>query len=294
MTSICLLNTWGGCVFGYEEWLRRLSGKPFDIMCFEEVHNTEVHNGQHIPEYVETTARNNRPGPIWVRQMAALRRYFGASHHVYFAPSMRYALHEKDVDRPFPYEYGIAMCIRRTLQFVSYEAAAVNGAQWQTDVRTTLGQLCGAARMAQAVTVRDRCYKLLTICHFHGSWLEGDKTNHPARSVQCERVVGFLARHLDSHNPERKRIILCGDFNFITDTNAMHRLVKSNEVWGPRDGVHLTPYLDTRTKWYPDEKRYREADHVIISPSLVDDKEQLKVDATVLSDHALLSLELDL
>lgn len=281
MLRIMFLNTWGGTLWEpYRLYIKEMS-KSVDIFCLQEVHS----NLKVAPQMIMPRDAGTRTKPIYVRQLFALERIL-SEYNGFFAPQAQHCLH--DLERTeHPVFFGNAMFVRKSIPVISFRSGMAYG---QFD---HLNGDRPAARSMQGALVQ-RSGTTFVVAHFHGIWTGGGKHDAPERIEQSNNVLDLLAdlRHEGQKSTgQDPRMILGGDFNLESKTQALHLLEMGR---GP--GEHLINLnrrrgiLDTRTSHYPSTKKSREADYVLVSQNTqVLDFQVVKTPEV--SDHAPLILD---
>lgn len=275
MTTIMFLNTWGGNVPGYYDYMQE-AAQWVDVFCLSEVHNHAGERTLHrFPE------PSDRIGAIELKQFRILQDLLNDTHQGYFAESFR-GLHDEDVNHETP--YGIAMFIRRTLRAYGVSSSLLNkeyGEPWNGSE--------SASRVIQSAYLITEGKKHL-LGHTHGLWTPLGKVDNLQRMLQSRNILEHLASRLKEpfSASARNNVILGGDFNYTSGMKSLQVLRKSI-LFGP-DGArvlndHIPDGDNTRTEYYPSTKPHREADYVLTSAGL---SATLKIDRTVPSDHAAL------
>ncbi len=275
MTTIMFLNTWGGNVPGYFDFMQEAT-QYVDVFCLSEVHN---HAGtQTLHQFPAPT---NRVGAIELKQFRLLQDLLNNTHQGHFAESFR-GLHDEDVNHDTP--YGIAMFIRRTIGAYGVSSALLNkeyGEPWD-------GKESASRIVQSAFLVLDG--KKFLVAHTHGLWTPLGKSDNPQRFMQSKNILEHLASRLREpfSAPARNHLILGGDFNYTSELKAL-QMLRESILFGSTGAQVLNEHLpdgkDTRTPNYPSTKPHREADFVLTSSGL---PATLCIDRSVPSDHAAL------
>ncbi len=113
------------------------------------------------------------------------------------------------------------------------------------------------------------------VCNIHGLWNGQGKTDTPDRIEQSHNIQKFL-------QGRSEKIVLCGDFNLLPDTESMSILEK--------DLVNLIKKFNitnTRSQLYTKSEKF--ADYILVSPSI--EVRSFEVLPDVVSDHLALQLD---
>ena len=280
------LNCWGGRVHG--PLIDYLSQVGADVLCLQEVTRTEG----EAPQWLAY-----RDAGVELAQRAHLFDEVAAvlpDHDAIFAPAARGELH--DGDRTVPSRFGLATFVHRRHSLLDQALGFVHGAfepeGWGPHPR---------ARNAHAIRLWDHDAGLpVTVAHMHGLRDLAGKGDTPARRAQAEalaalvprggrrggrRVVGGagLVRRVWR---EGERLVVCGDFNVLPDSETFAIL----GGLGLRDLVTGLGHGDTRTSLYPKPGRF--ADYLLVT-----DRVRIRAFDVVarpeVSDHRPLLLDLD-
>jgi endonuclease/exonuclease/phosphatase family metal-dependent hydrolase len=245
--KLVTLNIWAGALFQPLIHFFHERHKEIDIFCLQEVWDQQNASDTAIKNAPKGTRID-----IYSEIQNALPEFQG-----YFAPAQENA-------------EGLAIFVRKNIPiegegdvFIYRSRDSMVG----NDGRT-LGR-----NLQYIQFTRDN--KKFTICHFHGLWTGGGKTDTLYRIEQSKKVKAFL-----DHVQGAK--VLCGDFNLLPNTESIKILEE-----GMRNLIKEYKINSTRSSLYTKPERF--ADYIFVSPDV-----QVK-DLTVLqdtvSDHLPLQLE---
>mgnify|MGYP001192261324 CR=1 FL=1 len=281
---ILFLNTWGGNVPGYFDWIEE-HGAEADVLCLSEVHNG------YGPESVDLIRRvNNRRGPVQVKQYQILSDLLRDTHQGYFAEAYR-GLHDCESADTVP--QGLAMFIRRELRSYGISSTLLNR---EYDGIHTPGAESGS-RVIQSSFILPQDTDPILLCSLHGLWTPGGKVDTESRHIQNDSILDHLCRRgSEPFSPLKgsARVILGGDFNYTSAMAAFSR-IKHWIYWGSGGAKVLNEQVpdgfNTRTELYDPDKPSLEADMVFTGRAI---DAQLTVDRSVPSDHAALFVDVAL
>jgi len=278
---ILFLNTWGGNVPGYLDWIEE-AAQQADILCLSEVHNAFGDKSLH--EFERPT---NRAGPVQLKQFQLLSDMLRDTHHGHFAEAYR-GLHDMESADKVP--QGLTMFIRRDIRTYGVSSTLLNRAY---DGLHIPGNESGSRVIQSAFIMTEEPFLLVNI---HGLWTPQGKIDTPSREVQNKNTLNhLLARHNEAFAPVKDsgRVILGGDFNYTSQMDSFSRL-KHRAYWRTPGATVLNEQLEdgfnTRTDLYDPNKPSREADMVFTGHNLA---ASLTIDRYVPSDHAALWVEVE-
>lgn len=269
--KIVSLNTWGGRLF--EGLLTQLPKFDADVVCLTEVFWAPKAPHLHFASF----PNGDRFLPNLYRSLRASLKDYHSSFYPYSIDTIAGG-HKSQ----FPLRKGIAIFVRKGLKVVAMRTGFVYGK------RPTCHKLeYPSARNIQAVQIEQEDGSRMWVAHMHGvhtgSGLEG-KEDTPARHEQAKRVRAFLERIATSD----EKIVICGDFNVLPTSS----LLKTLTDYGLRDLIQEHGIEDTRTSWYDKPGAPRFADYMLVSPSVVVQKNKFWVPTEPeISDHCPLILE---
>lgn len=284
------LNTWAGCVWnnGLKDYLLASVLEGTHIFGLQEVHfNTE----RQREAFVQPENPGHRVGPILTSQLNELQEMFSGTYRIFFAEYAYRCLH--DVERINESVYpGNAILIRYDLPIVGYRSAMMYG---QFD-QINDGRSHYCARTIQGVIVwfNNQPYLIFNI---HGIWTGNGKADCSERTKQTASVSNFMQEMFDQSCRDTglvPKIILGGDFNLTSDTEAFRGLLRG-KVFGDGGAINLNNQFgvkNTRTHLYPADKKVLEADYILVSRNTKVYTFSAPAEPAV-SDHRPLILECD-
>ncbi len=265
MRLICL-NGWGGKL--HHELVPYLSSSNPDILCLQEV--------VHTPGAMQDTLVYRDHGVDLPQRANFLRDVADAlpDHLAVFCPAAQGDLWHGEMR--YPSQFGLATFVRKSFAIVAQAQGFVHGA-FSADGYGDHPR----SRTAHAVRIFDfTTGQPAVIAHMHGlRYLEG-KHDSPARLAQAKRLVQLVRNIAEAGD----RIIVCGDFNVLPDseTFAVLRELDLKEL------VTTRGFTDTRTSHYTKQNRY--ADYMLVNPAVKIDHFDV-VRQPEVSDHCPLLLE---
>lgn len=233
-----------------------------DIFCFQEVY----------------FSKTRRPEIPWIRANLAfelnniltdfsmLERL--ATEKSYILDKMSRKNISKDI------RIGEAIFVRKPMKVTEhggFHTYAEDGESVNERIEKTTGNF-------QFVKIKDTRGSYL-VGNIHGVWLPHSKSDTPKRIEQSRHLKNFIKSHSG-------RKILCGDFNVLPKTKSIELL--SLDM---RDLIKEYDIKSTRTRYYPDMRKYADyiSDYVFVSSDIqVND---FKVLENEVSDHSPLLLE---
>ncbi|MBP9760167.1 MAG: endonuclease/exonuclease/phosphatase family protein [Candidatus Pacebacteria bacterium] len=226
--KLLTLNTWGSRVPELFEYIRG-HAETVDIFCFQEV----LRGG------VGKTGRDEIKDAF-----EQLQDMLPEHHGVFFEYGDGGYYGEKSSTLDFT--FGVAYFVRKTLPYADLGGTVLfsNEKSW-SDFPCRL-----AAGAMQGVVVGG-----LAIGNVHGLWQEGtNKRDSGARFEQLAIIQRFFAERAE-------KVVLCGDFNVIPDTQFVHTL--DQQYLNLIETYNVT---STRSTLY--EKELRLADYVFVDKSI--------------------------
>ena len=265
MRLICL-NGWGGKL--HDELVPYLSSSDPDILCLQEVVHTPAATQDWLAyrdHGIDLPQRAN-----FLRDVADVL----PDHLAVFCPAAQGDLWHGEMR--YPSQFGLATFVRKSFAIVAQAQGFVHGA-FSADGYGDHPR----SRTAHAVRIFDFTTGQPTvIAHMHGlRYLEG-KHDSPARLAQANRLVQLVRNIAEAGD----RIIVCGDFNVLPDseTFAVLRELDLTELVTTRD------FTDTRTSHYTKQNRY--ADYMLVNSAVKIDYFDV-VRQPEVSDHCPLLLD---
>ncbi|MBY0537831.1 hypothetical protein K2P47_00345 [Patescibacteria group bacterium] len=266
-------NTWSGCLadtLDHEEAVVEYTTdlvRNCDLLGLYEVHRPR----QEIDvRFVQPRAPKGRPGRIDVELLKRVERVVADTHSMEFVAHFgTTALHDCEAT-DLPVDYGNALFVRHSLlqrpysfaldRFVVYGDGSLNS----EDSTTLKGRTASRKGMVATVQIGKEA---VTIAFVHGLWTKKGKVDIPARTAQSACIAQGILHHRKrlNLNPKSGNILILGDLNYTSDLEAMAYLLHNEDAFGVGGGVNLTPHIDSRTKWYPEDKPTREANFVLAS-----------------------------
>ncbi|WP_144574428.1 endonuclease/exonuclease/phosphatase family protein [Agrobacterium sp. DE0009] len=265
MRLICL-NGWGGKL--HDELIPYITSSDPDILCLQEV--------VHTPEAKREWLNYRDHGTELPQRANFFRDVMDAlpDHVAIFCPAARGDLW--DGDTRYDSQWGLATFVRRSFAVVAQSQGFVHGAfsanGYGEHPRSRTGH---AVRIFDFATGQPA-----VIAHMHGLRDLAGKHDTPARLEQAKNLVKLVRNVAE----EGDRIIVCGDFNVLPDSETF-------EVLSDLDLVELVTgrgFTDTRTSLYPKPNRY--ADYLLVNPAVTVDRFDVVREPEV-SDHCPLLLE---
>lgn len=254
MKIICL-NTWGGNA-GKENLLSFFDKykDDIDVFCLQEV-------GYHPKGYEEVKDKNGKDIKVKIWGLKEIPKQL-SNYIPYF--------------RPHYYEdYGILIMVKNNLKILGEGEVFVH--KDKNSVNHTNDEVGNHARNIQYITL-DIGKEITTIMNFHGLWNGKGKTDSDDRLLQSDKIIKFL-KTLNT------RIVLCGDFNLLPDTESIKRI----EDFGLRNLIKEYDVKSTRTSFYKKSDKF--ADYCLVSKDIK--VKDFKVLPDEVSDHAPLYIEIE-
>jgi endonuclease/exonuclease/phosphatase family metal-dependent hydrolase len=264
---IVSLNAWGGRL--HEPLIPYLVDIDADVLCLQEMVRTQGADADWLvyrDHGIELLQRAN----LFEELKAALPAY-----DAFFLPVARGDLF--DADRRFDSEFGLATFVRRTYPIIGQVAGFVHG-EFSADGYGPHPR----SRNAHCIRLFDyeRGYPI-TIAHMHGLRdLEG-KGDTLARRHQAHALVEIIRQV----RQEGDRLVVCGDFNVLPDSETFKILGSLGLV----DLVTSRGHDDTRTSHYKKQPRF--ADYMLVTSNV----EVIRFDPVAepeVSDHRALLLDM--
>ncbi|MCF7815993.1 MAG: endonuclease/exonuclease/phosphatase family protein [Candidatus Pacebacteria bacterium] len=253
--KIITLNTWGGRA-GKEELLSflRKNADDTDIFCLQEIWSAPY-------EHLEGA----NAGGVEIKHQDIMVYGMQEIHNA--LPNFSYYFHPHNQDN-----YGLMMLIRGDMD-VS-DAGDIFVHKYSGFVPE--GDVGHHARNVQYVSLRHEGSKL-TVMNFHGLWNGKGKIDSEDRINQSQKIIDFI-RTFDG------KVILCGDFNLLLDTQS----IKMFEDAGLRNLIREYKITSTRSSLYSKSEKF--ADYIFVSNSV--EVRDFQVINTEVSDHLPLSIEI--
>ncbi len=168
--------------------------------------------------------------------------------------------------------YGLLMLVNNTLQILEEGEIFV----YKHKGFVPEGDLGGHGRNIQYVKLQSQ-NGIINIINFHGLWNGKGKTDSHDRIVQSQKISDFI-------KDLKGKIILCGDFNLLPDTQS----IKILENAGLKNLIKEYNLTSTRTSYYNKPEKF--ADYILVSSQVV--VKEFKVLPDEVSDHAPLIIEI--
>ncbi|MCZ7485515.1 endonuclease/exonuclease/phosphatase family protein [Rhizobium rhizogenes] len=265
MRLICL-NGWGGKL--HDELVPYLSSSDPDILCLQEV--------VYTPDATQDWLSYRDHGIDLPQRANFLRDIADAlpDHLAVFCPAAQGDLWDGDIR--YSSQWGLATFVRKSIAIVAQAQGFVHG----TFSADGYGDH-PRSRTAHAIRIFDfTTGQPAVIAHMHGLRDPEGKYDSPARLAQAKRLVQLVRNIAESGD----RIIVCGDFNVLPDseTFAVLRELDLTEL------VTTRGFNDTRTSYYTKQNRY--ADYMLVNPAVKIDHFDVVAQPEV-SDHCPLLLE---
>lgn len=267
--KVMSLNGWGGRL--YDDLPPYLAAADPDVLCLQEVVHTPGVDNQWLT-YRDKSHVLPQRARFFEEVSAAL-----PDHVAIFSPAAQGELW--DGETPYPSQWGLATFVRRAFPIIGQYAGFVHG----TFSPYGYGPH-PRARNAHAVRLYDYGKDWpITIAHTHGLRVPGaGKTDTPERLAQADRLAALVSATAEPGD----RVVLCGDFNVLPDSETFSVLLKI----GLKDLVTGRGYESTRTSHY--EKPGRFADYMLVNAPLATAGFDVVRDPEV-SDHCPLILTID-
>lgn len=248
-----------------------------DVICLQEVNHLQVRDS--IRDSAQVRPSHGKTDQLHdLKLFAKLQEALRHTHIGYYTPNMR-GMHDLEGSHKL-FDYGMATFTRFAMRPETQKDETLHGPFGAADADAP------ASRKIVSFTLRSPRRKRYLIAQSHMLWDERGKIDTVERIRQSRRANEHLRHHAQTEGwGERLPVIFGGDFNLTSELQAFKMLTKAR-VYGSRGAVvlnHRFGITDTRTALY--KKSEREADFVLVSPSL---QCVLEVDYTVPSDHAAL------
>lgn len=249
------LNIWAGREFDELIKFLRSNADDTDVFCFQEV--------------FDNSAQRKWINEFYRADIFSMIKKELPDHEGYFAPAQDFCDFEGSID--YEISWGIAMFIKKSLKIKKTGDFFIKGHRNSKgeDNKTIPRNL-----QYVVLTVDGREY---TIAHFHGLWNGTGKTDTDERIEQSKKVKSF------TDNVENK-LILCGDFNLLPDTQSLLLLEEKLINLIKKYGIKTT-----RSKLY--ERPGKFADYVLVSQDIKIEK--FEVPDVCASDHLPMILQFE-
>ncbi|MEI2302430.1 endonuclease/exonuclease/phosphatase family protein [Ensifer sp. MJa1] len=263
---ILSLNAWGGKL--HAPLMTYLADVDADVLCLQEIARSPKSEAAWLfyrDANVELAQRANL-----FDEIAAIL----PDHDGFFCPTARGTL--LDGDRPVASEFGLATFVRRSYSVIAQTLGFVHGTfspdGWGAHPR---------ARNAHCIRLFDHdAGAAITIAQMHGLRDINGKDDSPERVAQADALVRLILQVW----PGGERLVVCGDFNVLPDSNTFQALGQL----GLTDLVVSRGHTDTRTSHYLKDGRF--ADYLLVNAEV--DVERFDVVAQPeVSDHRALLLD---
>jgi len=291
---IISLNTEAGGRPYFLDYLRSLIAQPeVSVLCLQEVHFAYTST---VPlEIFPKDPGNRGTNPIRGRLYQEIAEVLGPTWSGYFAPQLIGFKHDKEPCVNLM-GYGQATFVRQSaeVQIIGQTFGPIFRRVGQANGESVDGP--PSCKSGIATTLQVAGDRTITVGNVHGFWSKNGKEDMPARLVQNSGIANLLIREVSAHGPwQDANVLLVGDLNYRTGMQALEHL-RCQSVFGPNcGGVNLNHQFRitcTRTKHYPADKPYREADFAIASHVLAPSVQHFGVDLEAPSDHGALFVEL--
>ena len=293
-------NTWSGCLsdtcsdpeavikFAIERT------RQCDIIGLYEVHEFRR---ECTERFVQPRSAKGRAGRIDLEFLKRVAAAVSDTHKLEFVAHFNQtALHDCEAT-DLPVDYGNAILVRKRLyklphkvvidRFLVYGVGDLN----TEDSVTLRGR--PASRQGFLVTVQTD-NQSLTVAFVHGLWTKRGKIDIPARLAQSTYIAQAIRHHRTRQNlrSDEMQTIVIGDLNYTSNLTAFQALLENPNAFGEGGGTNLTPNMDTRTRWYPEDKPTRQANFIAASEAARVRilSKRIEQGEEVLSDHAYLEL----
>lgn len=252
--KIITLNTWGGRAGkeGLLDFFKRHADA--DVFCLQEIWSAPY---EHLEgRFAGGWKLDNDQIMVYaVREISEIL----PDHQVYFRP------HHLE-------NYGLMMLVKKNLKVLEEGELFV----YMHKGHIPDGDVGNCARNIQYVTI-ETASGPVTVINFHGLWIpETKKKDIPERLEQSRKIVEFIRKR-------KERIIFCGDFNLLPDTESLAMIERT----GLRNLVREYRITSTRTSHYAKPEKF--ADYIFVSPEI--EVKDFKVLPDEVSDHAPLLVE---
>lgn len=265
MRVICL-NGWGGKL--HDEIVPYISSSDPDILCLQEV----VHTPTAFEDWL-----SYRDHGIDLPQRANFFHEIAEAlpdHLAIFCPAAQGDLWHGEIR--YPSQWGLATFVRKSMAVVAPAQGFVHGTfsadGYGDHPRSRTGH---ALRVFDFTTGQPA-----VIAHMHGLRDLSGKHDIPARLAQAKRLLQLVKNIAEDGD----RIIVCGDFNVLPDSETF-AVLKELEL---TELVTTRGFTDTRTSHYAKANRY--ADYMLVNPAVQIDRFDV-VRQPEVSDHCPLLLE---
>lgn len=265
MRVICL-NGWGGKL--HDEIVPYIASSDPDILCLQEV----VHTPTALQDWL-----SYRDHGIDLPQRANFFHEIAEAlpdHLAIFCPAAQGDLWHGEIR--YPSQWGLATFVRKSIAIVAQAQGFVHG----TFCADGYGDH-PRPRTGHAIRVFDfTTGQPAVIAHMHGLRDLSGKHDIPARLTQAKRLLQLVKNIAEDGD----RIIVCGDFNVLPDSETFAVLKELDLT----DVVTTHGFTDTRTSHYAKPNRY--ADYMLVNPGVKIDRFDVVTQPEV-SDHRPLLLE---
>ncbi|MGF6159839.1 endonuclease/exonuclease/phosphatase family metal-dependent hydrolase [Ensifer sp. KUDG1] len=264
---ILSLNAWGGKL--HSPLMSYLADVDADVLCLQEVARSPTTEAEWL---------SYRDADVELPQRANLFDEIAAvlpGHDGFFCPTARGTLFAGDA--PVASEFGLATFVRRGYSVIGQALGFVHGGfspdGWGPHPR---------ARNAHCIRLFDHdAGTPITIAQMHGLREVGGKNDSPERCAQADALVGLI-HHVW---PGDERLVVCGDFNVLPDSQTFQALGQLGLV----DLVVSRGHTDTRTSHYRKSGRF--ADYMLANGTVSVARFDV-VAAPEVSDHRALLLDI--
>ncbi|CAN7464588.1 endonuclease/exonuclease/phosphatase family protein [Ensifer sp. ENS07] len=264
---ILSLNAWGGKL--HSPLMKYLADVDADVLCLQEVARSPTTEAEWL---------SYRDADVELPQRANLFDEIAAvlpGHDGFFCPTARGTLFSGDT--PVASEFGLATFVRRGYSVIGQALGFVHGSfspdSWGPHPR---------ARNAHCIRLFDHdAGTPITIAQMHGLREVGGKNDSPARRAQAEALVGLVHQVW----PGDERLVVCGDFNVLPDSQTFQTLGQLGLV----DLVVSRGHTDTRTSHYLKSGRF--ADYMLANGAVSVARFDVVAEPEV-SDHRALLLDI--
>ncbi|MFK0383046.1 endonuclease/exonuclease/phosphatase family protein [Agrobacterium sp. NPDC090273] len=265
MRLICL-NGWGGKLHG--EMIAYLAAADPDILCLQEV--------IHTPAATQAWLMYRDHGTDLVQRANMLRDVAATlpDHLAVFCPAAQGDLWEGETR--YDSQWGLATFVRKSIAVIGQAQGFVHGA-FSADGYGAHPR----SRTAHAIRVFDFATgRPVVIAHMHGLRDLQGKQDTPERLAQAQCLVRLVRNVAEGGD----RIIVCGDFNVLPDSETFAVLKELDLV----ELVTGRGFTSTRTSHYTKQNRY--ADYMLVNPAVNIDNFDV-VTRPEVSDHCPLLID---
>ncbi|WP_043611630.1 endonuclease/exonuclease/phosphatase family protein [Ensifer sp. ZNC0028] len=264
---ILSLNAWGGKL--HSPLMKYLADVDADVLCLQEVARSPTTEAEWL---------TYRDADVELPQRANLFDEIAAvlpGHDGFFCPTARGTLFAGDA--PVASEFGLATFVRRGYSVIGQALGFVHGGfspdGWGPHPR---------ARNAHCIRLFDHdAGTPITIAQMHGLREVGGKNDSPERRAQADALVGLIHQVW----PGDERLVVCGDFNVLPDSQTFQVLGQLGLV----DLVVSRGHTDTRTSHYRKSGRF--ADYMLANGAVSVARFDVVASPEV-SDHRALLLDI--